>query len=206
MTELILARHGLAHCNVAGIVGGPRGCTGLTEEGHRQAARLAERLRVEAEQGQPVSALWSSPRRRAQETAEVAGRALGLPVEFDARLSDVDVDPGLDGHRWAEVRARLSLRADEFPGWTQYVPRVTAALRDIVDRTDPDRVLVVTHVEAVTASFAMFLGLAAAPTGFACAIDHAALTVWRRSVDGPGPHWWTLVRHNDARHLIPERM
>lgn len=40
-TELVLARHGEAHCNRDQIVGGPRGCRGLTDRGHRQARLLA---------------------------------------------------------------------------------------------------------------------------------------------------------------------
>jgi SAM-dependent methyltransferase len=43
-TELVIARHGEAHCNVLGVVGGERGCTGLTDLGHRQATQLATRL------------------------------------------------------------------------------------------------------------------------------------------------------------------
>ena len=34
--HLILTRHGEAHCNVAGIAGGDRACTGLTERGRHQ--------------------------------------------------------------------------------------------------------------------------------------------------------------------------
>ena len=37
-TRLVLVRHGEAECNVAGIVGGPQGCTGLTDLGRVQAA------------------------------------------------------------------------------------------------------------------------------------------------------------------------
>ena len=40
-TRLVLVRHGEAACNVGGVVGGRRGCTGLTELGRRQATALA---------------------------------------------------------------------------------------------------------------------------------------------------------------------
>lgn len=43
-TELLLARHGEAECNVRGVAGGDLGCTGLTGRGRVQAARLAGRL------------------------------------------------------------------------------------------------------------------------------------------------------------------
>jgi 2,3-bisphosphoglycerate-dependent phosphoglycerate mutase len=34
--ELLIARHGEAHCNRNQIVGGPKGCKGLTDRGRRQ--------------------------------------------------------------------------------------------------------------------------------------------------------------------------
>ena len=44
-SELLLTRHGQAQCNVAGVVGGPKTCTGLTDLGRRQVKGLATRLR-----------------------------------------------------------------------------------------------------------------------------------------------------------------
>jgi 2,3-bisphosphoglycerate-dependent phosphoglycerate mutase len=38
ITELILARHGEAHCNLAGLAGGEKTCTGLTARGRQQVA------------------------------------------------------------------------------------------------------------------------------------------------------------------------
>jgi probable phosphoglycerate mutase len=76
-------------CNVAGIVGGDLGCTGLTPQGHRQVERLAARLtREHAER--PFDAIYITPRRRVQETTEIVSRALGLPavVESDLRGPD----------------------------------------------------------------------------------------------------------------------
>ena len=32
-TRIVLVRHGEAHCNVAGVVGGRSGCTGLSPSG-----------------------------------------------------------------------------------------------------------------------------------------------------------------------------
>jgi len=46
-TDLLVARHGEATCNTTGIVGGERGCTGLTDHGRQQAHQLAARLGTE---------------------------------------------------------------------------------------------------------------------------------------------------------------
>lgn len=54
ITEVILARHGEAHCNLAGIAGGENGCTGLTDRGRGQVRTLGARLREEQESGLPA--------------------------------------------------------------------------------------------------------------------------------------------------------
>jgi probable phosphoglycerate mutase len=210
VTELLLARHGLAHCNVAGIVGGPRSCTGLTERGREQAALLAARLRREFAVGQPLARVYASPRRRAQETAELVADAVRAPVRYDDRLTDPNL--GLaDGRSWSEIRAALSLDTNEFPEtkldsegetWAGYVGRVADALNSVVADGSEGRRLVIGHSETVLAAFHVFLGL---PRGsrlpFDCAVDHTAVTIWRSSDRHGRTARWTLVRHNDTSHL-----
>ena len=58
ITSLLLTRHGEAHCNVAGVAGGEKTCTGLTERGRMQVRLLAERLHAEA----PPDVLYAAPR------------------------------------------------------------------------------------------------------------------------------------------------
>lgn len=57
----------------------------LTVVGREQAKQLAEKLK-----DKKIKKLVSSDLLRAQETAEIVGNILGLPVEFDARLREVD--------------------------------------------------------------------------------------------------------------------
>jgi broad specificity phosphatase PhoE len=59
------------------------GDPGLTELGKRQAAVTARWLR-----GTGLKALYSSPLRRARETAEPVGAATGLAVRVDSRLRE----------------------------------------------------------------------------------------------------------------------
>ena len=66
MRELLIARHGQAVCNLTGIIAGPRTCTGLTSLGRAQAVMLASRLRREARTRDPITAIHTSPRRRAE--------------------------------------------------------------------------------------------------------------------------------------------
>jgi probable phosphoglycerate mutase len=59
----------------------------LHERGQRQAERLAHWL---AEDPRPINAIWSSPLRRAAQTAEPIAEALGLPVEIADSLAEWD--------------------------------------------------------------------------------------------------------------------
>ena len=59
------------------------GDPGLTELGRGQAAVTAGWL-----QRMELHALYSSPLRRAQETAEPIARVTGLPVQLDSRLRE----------------------------------------------------------------------------------------------------------------------
>ncbi len=86
-TEVIISRHGEAHCNVAGLVGGDKTCTGLTDAGREQVRALAARLRAEQDGEAPFDVLYAAPRRRVRESAEIISAALGLPVHVEERLA-----------------------------------------------------------------------------------------------------------------------
>lgn len=75
MTVIYLVQHG----EKESLPGDP----GLTELGRRQAADTARWL---GRQG--LRALYSSPLRRARETAEPVSRGTGLPVRVDSRLRE----------------------------------------------------------------------------------------------------------------------
>ena len=93
-TRVVLVRHGEAVCNVDGVVGGRRGCTGLTAVGAAQVRALADRLARTTELG-PLDALYASRLPRAIETAHIlASRLLGragarLAVSADCSLCEL---------------------------------------------------------------------------------------------------------------------
>ena len=74
-THLYLVRHGQAHVNVSQVMGGPRGDTGLTALGIRQAQRLRDRLQNDREIHADV--LLASTLPRARETAEIIAPGTG---------------------------------------------------------------------------------------------------------------------------------
>lgn len=73
--RLILIRHGESHHTLRGVIGGPAGCTGLTERGVGQARALARRLTATGELAD-CAALLCSPWSRARQTAEILMEAL----------------------------------------------------------------------------------------------------------------------------------
>jgi len=96
-TRILLVRHGEAECNINGIVGGPTGCTGLSDTGRLQVECLRERWARTGEVEADV--LMSSVLRRARETAAILGPALGdLEVVEDCDVCELH--PG-------EIRARV---------------------------------------------------------------------------------------------------
>lgn len=214
-TRLILARHGQAHCNLRGIIGGPRGCTGLTNHGRQQAQRLAERLCTDHAQA-PITAAYTTPLRRARETADILADHLDLPITTVDDLREPDYGDA-DGKPWTDVVTAFGRIPAQHPDrpiapgaepWTTYLQRVTAALRDILARHTGDTVLIVGHGETVTAAAHLFLDLAAslrASTAFAA--HYASITRWEQQPlawTQPSAGWrWTLLTHNDTTHLIP---
>lgn len=79
--KLLLIRHGESEADLLGVHEG-RADFSLTEEGMRQAAAMAAFVSEHYE----VTKIYSSPLRRAKETAEALSFATGVPVLFDEHL------------------------------------------------------------------------------------------------------------------------
>jgi alpha-ribazole phosphatase len=108
----------------------------------------------------PVSAIATSPLRRCRRLAEAIGRARGLGVTTDARLSEMDFG-AWEGRPWNDVpRAELDAWAADFlharphggESVAQLQARVLAALEGI--RARPGHHLLVTHGGVIKAALA----------------------------------------------------
>ncbi|MGH3467455.1 MAG: histidine phosphatase family protein [Thermocrispum sp.] len=213
-TELLLARHGEAACNVAGIVGGDRGCTGLTPLGRQQVERLAVRItREHAEH--PFDVAYATPRRRVRETAEIVTRALGLSAVVEAELLGPDHGDA-DGRPWHEIKTAFGGPPQHNPdvpyapgseSWTEYLDRSTRALEKILTRHKGQRVLVLAHGETIEAAHTLLLGLTPGTSRRARFItDHTCLTRWQRHVNRLDHVVWMLAAHNDTSHLTGDQL
>ncbi len=95
--RLILVRHGETDLNKQHRVQGLSNL-GLNEKGRRQAEALAQALRNEK-----IDAIYSSPLRRAQETAQAIGRFHQVEVMIHDGLKELDVGE-VDGMNYDEMR------------------------------------------------------------------------------------------------------
>ena len=148
MTTILLARHGETDWNHEGRFQGwadpPVNATGLAQAVDLSVALMAEEL----------AAVYSSPLRRAYETAEVVAASRGLaPVSVDA-LREVDVG-SWSGLTRAEIEQRFPEQyarwLDYGQGWEdgetyeQMSERVVRALLELAAAHDGQRILAVTH-------------------------------------------------------------
>jgi len=179
MRKLLIARHG--EPEISGVLLG-QADPGLSENGLRQAAELAEAWRA-----LQIERLVSSNLRRARETAMVVGRALGLDVELDVRLNEITYG-SWDGRAWADIEAADPVTARrKIEDWWSATPdggetgeafyaRVEEVWHSL--RSRPERVIAtVTH----TAVNAVLLDLARRYGGLAGdrAGDSSAAPDWR---------------------------
>ena len=101
--EVVLARHGQGDCNAAGVIGGARGCSGLSPRGRRESALLADRL-AELHAEWPFDVLLASPRPRVLECAQIVGARLARPVTVVEALRGQEFGAA-DGGLWERVIA-----------------------------------------------------------------------------------------------------
>jgi 2,3-bisphosphoglycerate-dependent phosphoglycerate mutase len=149
VTELILARHGETDWNRQNRFQG-HADPPLNALGRRQSAELAEALA-----GETIARVYTSPLRRASETAEIVAWRLALEVESLEPLREIDVGAwsGLTrdevAARFPEAYARWRERAPHgFEGgetYEQLAARVMPAIRGLADRHPTETLLVVTH-------------------------------------------------------------
>jgi probable phosphoglycerate mutase len=206
-TRIVLIRHGEAVCNVNGIVGGARGCTGLTDLGRRQVVALAERLSRTGEL-EGATALYASTLPRAVETAALLQPVVGhgaLEIVQDYELSELH--PGAaDGLGWQEVVDRFGVPEWDTdpemviaPGgesWSRFVRRASETVGALAERHPGEQVVAAVHAGVIESAMLANLAipLATSRRGWT-RIVHASMTEWEWV---PSQRRWILLRFNDA--------
>ncbi len=133
----------------------------LNEAGRRQAGELADLL-----DGDRLAAVYTSPLRRARETAAIVAAHVGLEAHELEALREIDVGDW-QGLTIEEIRTRFPERADVAwrSGWEngethgELDARVIPALRGLAGRHAGESVLGVTHAGPIRAALAAATGV-----------------------------------------------
>jgi len=162
MTRLIWVRHAIADVS-KGIIAGRGLEIGLSPTGILQARRLGDRLLEEN-----LQAIFSSPQRRARETAEEIARTVGR---------EISVADGLDELDYGEWTGRSFAQLDALPEWRAFnstrsctrIPggemilevqaRTIRLCERLAGRYPRDAIALVTHADVIRAALAYYLAL-----------------------------------------------
>lgn len=162
--RIVLWRHGRTAWNVAGRVQGQTD-TSLDDVGREQAASAAARLASL----RPVRVV-SSDLERARHTAEALAGLVGLEVETDERMREMNFG-AREGLTWSEswdrfpdgMRAWLSGDETQIPDSETHAQagrRMAEAIEDVVEALeDEETVVVVAHGAVLRVGACTFLGM-----------------------------------------------
>ena len=157
---LLLLRHGESEGNVTRRIQGWDD-TALTDLGRRQAEAAARRLA-----GSGASAIYSSPLRRAHDTADAVAARAGLEVVDLPDLREYHFGEA-EGLRWDEAAARFGLvgrdwGAGRIPGEegvAAFRDRVERQVEALAERHASDAAIVVLHSGVLGAILSRLMGL-----------------------------------------------
>lgn len=199
--RLLLIRHGETPWNREKRVQGCRSDTELSQRGREQAEKIALLLRK-----QRVDALYSSPLKRAVDTAKVIAQACGLEVQVASDLREIDAGE-LEGLSQEELRKRY----EEFwKEWRESDPsfplpggesleglqrRAWGEMERIMERHPKETVVVVGHLLANLTIICRALGLDLGHLG-RLRQDPGAINVLEITRQGS-----SLLQFNDTCHL-----
>jgi broad specificity phosphatase PhoE len=159
VNRLYLVRHGENRANLTKEFSCRRVDYSLTAKGVLQAEQTADHFR-----DKQIDEIFSSPLKRAQETAQILAARLGLAVTVVEGLREIDVGDLEDQPASAELWAFHNRIVDAwfsgqpevaFPGGENYVTlrdRVRAALQQIVDGKDGRNLIIVGHGGSLSAA------------------------------------------------------
>ena len=202
-----MVRHGEARAGVDRIIGGERGCRGLTERGREQAVALRDRWSNSA--GFEPDLIYASTLPRAQETADIIRGAFPALIEtkVDARLCEL-VPGECDGMRYEDAIARFAPDVDSpdvamSPGGEttrEFDARVRQALRHFVEMHADQTVIVVTHGGFIAAACMYILGAPGLADMYPFRLWPANVSITTFAAQTKQPPW-VLETYNDVAHI-----
>jgi broad specificity phosphatase PhoE len=201
MAHIYYLRHGETEWNTEGRVCGHTDVP-LSDAGRQQACLLAERLK-----SLRVDVLYSSPLRRALDTARIVAEAIGHTPVVDIRLMELNygewegrtfdeierADP-LGYQAWVADPGRLAPPRGE--SGEQLIERAAPFFNLIASRYGEGNVAVVCHKTVGRLFACHILGAPLANYRRRVVIDNASLNIFVTGKDG-----WRVAALNDTSHL-----
>lgn len=151
--KIWLIRHGLTDWNVKGVIQGSSD-TDLNDTGREQAKELALKL-VETQHNPDM--IYTSPQKRAKETAQIIAKYLDLPYKEKEGLEEMNLGEW-EGLSWDDVEEKYpndfidwqtDRRYKKTPNGESYqelLERVLKAVREIIEaEPKKEHILIVTH-------------------------------------------------------------
>lgn len=206
-TTLTLIRHAEPQAWVDNVVAGPRGDTGLSELGKRQAAALRDRFFAV---GYSTDVVLTSVLPRAIETTEILLPALG-GLAVTQHCDYCELHPGdADGLPWDEYGRRYGFVVPHVTPDLPFAPggeslndfgrRVRRALDSVLTDHAGRHVTMVSHGGFISGVCLELLDASIDnPRSFLLAPKLTSVTEWTESDEGDA--LWRLERYNDAAHL-----
>ena len=162
-TTLYLIRHGETDANVEGVWQGSTDSP-LNERGLAQARALARRL---AQEQLPISVIYSSPLRRARQTAEIIAETLDdIPIIFDPGLAEYHLGDweGLtyeqlqkEKRLWDRIAEDSDFSPPQGESPRQFAMRLLNSFQTIVQDNQGKTVAVVGHGGALATALSLIL-------------------------------------------------
>lgn len=202
--KIVFVRHGDARAGFRGPIGGPIGCSGLTDLGRAQADLLRRRLAASHD----VHVLVTSEIPRAIETAGIIAPALGLGAPGrDCDLCEVHTGTA-DGVDWSEYPRRFGsfdmvsepdrVFAPHGDSWNSFHRRVDEVMHRLAEDHPRQNVMAVCHAGVIAASLRVRLGAPLHARTAEMRPAHTGLTTWEFD---EAMARWTLHSYNDVAHL-----
>ena len=141
----IAMRHGESVSNIQNVCAARNGYQ-LTLKGRKQVEQVAKGLKKKG-----IDLIFASPLERTRATAEIVGKALGLPVAFDDRLLEVNVGDfeGHPGHMYhsyfSSYLEKFTKRPPNGETLSELRARVMDFMRDIEQKYHGKKILIVSH-------------------------------------------------------------
>jgi probable phosphoglycerate mutase len=201
MKELILIRHGEADHQISNITAGWTD-TKLTILGKNQSLKTGERLKVELKSRN--FKLYCSDLSRAQESAEIIGSILKVPVITNANLREMNNSVAIN--KTTEEAASLELPRTEpildwipYPGgesWRMMKNRIYSLMNEI-NNMENNTIIIVTHVNPLVVLVYWWLKL---PEEVMVSFDFDNCSITELKINEWGER--TITKLNDTAHLL----